>query len=71
MGGGASHTKELMYLPLSDDDKRSVRLADIRIDLSDRLLFVSKHMSSSAYDAMVDDIAVLQYKSEIALRNGH
>jgi hypothetical protein len=60
-----------MYLPLTDDEKRSGRLSDIRIDLNGRLLFVSKHMSSSAYDAMVDDIAVLQYKSEIALRNGH
>ncbi|MEO8622083.1 MAG: hypothetical protein ABI625_13520 [bacterium] len=49
---------------------RSVRFSDIRTDLSWRLWFVNKRMPTVEYDAMIDDIAVLQYQAEIALRSG-
>jgi hypothetical protein len=59
-----------MYAPLTDHERRSVRFSDIRADLSWRLWFVNRCMPTLAYDAMIEDIAVLQYQSEIALRSG-
>ena len=53
-----------MYPPLSDIEMHSVRLADIRRDICERIWPVSRNMLHTAFESMMDDMSQLQFSSE-------
>lgn len=60
----ASHSVIVMYLPLTAHDMSSVRLADIRKDISRRLSLVTCDMEGAARDELIESMSHLRYASE-------
>ena len=59
-----------MYLSLQERDRQSKRLAEIRKDISNRLRTVSQDMQRCDFDAMIEDMMHLQYRTELRVANG-
>ena len=53
-----------LYAPLSAIEKQSLRLAEIRGDISTRLRPVNAGMESVMFEAMIDDMSQLQFSAE-------
>jgi hypothetical protein len=61
---GRSFSWLIMYLPLSAFDLRSVRMAEIRLDIGGRLVVVTKDMERTDCAELIERMAHVQFSSE-------
>lgn len=59
-----------MFTTLSEDEKGSARLAEIRLDVVSRLWFMKTDASDQAFGKMVDCIAQWRFQKECAATSG-